>query len=207
MAIAAAADGLGVALESTRLARREMAQGKLVAPLAGRSFDIKYVGHHLCYPKSGSKRRLVRRFADWLLVEIGEAPLVYSTATMQSRKPRRVLADRPLSGKVMRAATTDIGAKLFACSLPAPFGALSFVRRSTFRSRPIEAELRQAGRSGHTGRKHRLLGGLWRRSEFVSAYGLPCLCVPVGRVMIEVIGTLPSTTRAIYRRSERKSGG
>ena len=80
MAIAAAADGLGVALESTRLARREMAQGKLVAPLAGRSFDIKYVGHHLCYPKSGSKRRLVRRFADWLLVEIGEAPLVYSTA-------------------------------------------------------------------------------------------------------------------------------
>ena len=80
MAIAAAADGLGVALELTRLARREMAQGKLVAPLAGRSFDIKYVGHHLCYPKSGSKRRLVRRFADWLLVEIGEAPLVYSTA-------------------------------------------------------------------------------------------------------------------------------
>ena len=198
--------GLGVALESTRLARRDLAQGKLVAPLAGRSFDIKYVGHHLCYPKSGSKRRLVRRFADWLLVEIGEAPLVYSTATMQSRKPRRVLADRPLSGKVMRAATTEIGAKLFAC-LPAPFGALSFVRRSTSRSRPIETELPQAGRSVHSVRKHRLLGGLWRRSEFVSAYGLPCLCVPVGRVMIEVIGTLPSTTRAINRTSERKSGG
>ncbi len=35
LALAAAADGLGVALESTRLAEREIAAGRLVAPLAG----------------------------------------------------------------------------------------------------------------------------------------------------------------------------
>ena len=72
MAIAAAADGLGVALESTLLARRDLAEGRLVAPLNGVARDIRYVGHHLCFPKSGSKRRLVRRFANWLLAEIGE---------------------------------------------------------------------------------------------------------------------------------------
>jgi LysR family transcriptional regulator, glycine cleavage system transcriptional activator len=75
MAIAAAADGLGIALESTRLARRELSDGRLVAPLSGVAKDVSYIGHHLSFPKSGSKRRLVRRFANWLLVEIGEQPL------------------------------------------------------------------------------------------------------------------------------------
>jgi LysR family glycine cleavage system transcriptional activator len=41
LAIAAAADGLGVALESTLLAEREILRGRLVAPLAGRSEDIR----------------------------------------------------------------------------------------------------------------------------------------------------------------------
>jgi len=50
LAIAAAADGLGVALESTLLAEREIGRGRLVAPLAGRAQDIRYVGHHLVYP-------------------------------------------------------------------------------------------------------------------------------------------------------------
>lgn len=72
LAIAAAADGLGVALESTRLAAREMASGRLVAPLADRSRDVRYVGHHLVYPRAGPQRRLARRFAEWLLAELGE---------------------------------------------------------------------------------------------------------------------------------------
>lgn len=72
LAIAAAADGLGVALESTRLAARELANGRLVAPFAGRGGDIRYVGHHLAYPRSGPQRRLARRFAEWLLGELGE---------------------------------------------------------------------------------------------------------------------------------------
>src|SRR5438874_584145 len=46
LAIAVAADGLGVALESTLLAEREMASGRLVAPLARRSESIRYIGHH-----------------------------------------------------------------------------------------------------------------------------------------------------------------
>ncbi|KTR03701.1 LysR family transcriptional regulator [Aureimonas ureilytica] len=76
LAIAAAADGLGVALESTRLAQREILSGKLVAPLAGRTRDLRYVGHYLCYPKSGSQRRLVGVFAEWLQAELGTpAPL------------------------------------------------------------------------------------------------------------------------------------
>ena len=70
LAIAAAADGLGVALESTRLAQREILSGKLVAPLAGRTRDLRYIGHYLCYPKSGSQRRLVGAFADWLRAEL-----------------------------------------------------------------------------------------------------------------------------------------
>ncbi len=76
LAIAAAADGLGVALESTRLAERELASGRLVAPLIGSARNIRYVGHHLVYPRAGSKRRTVRTFAEWLVAELGEtAPL------------------------------------------------------------------------------------------------------------------------------------
>lgn len=71
LAIAAAADGLGVALESTRLAQREILSGKLVAPFSGRTRDLRYVGHYLCYPKSGSQRRMVGAFAEWLRAELG----------------------------------------------------------------------------------------------------------------------------------------
>lgn len=75
LAIAAAADGLGVALESTRLAERELASGRLVAPLAGRARDIRYVGHSLVFPRRCAGRRTLRRFASWLLAELGEPPL------------------------------------------------------------------------------------------------------------------------------------
>ena len=71
LAIAASADGLGVALESTRLAERELAAGRLVAPLATRARNIRYVGHYLVYPKAGTKRRTVRIFAEWLCAELG----------------------------------------------------------------------------------------------------------------------------------------
>ncbi|MDQ0469581.1 LysR substrate-binding domain-containing protein [Labrys wisconsinensis] len=73
LAIAAAVDGLGVALESTRLAEREIAAGRLVAPLAGKAEDVRYVGHRLVYPRAGRQRRAVRLFAAWLLGELGLA--------------------------------------------------------------------------------------------------------------------------------------
>ncbi|AWM29364.1 LysR substrate-binding domain-containing protein [Sinorhizobium fredii] len=66
LAVDAAANGLGVALESDVLARRELDNGKLMRPFAGRCRDTRYIGHYLAYPKSGSQRRLARIFADWL---------------------------------------------------------------------------------------------------------------------------------------------
>jgi LysR family transcriptional regulator, glycine cleavage system transcriptional activator len=66
LAIAAACDGLGVALESTRLAEREISSGRLVAPLAGRTKDVQYTGHFLVFPRAGRQRHAVRVFTDWL---------------------------------------------------------------------------------------------------------------------------------------------
>lgn len=71
MAIAAAVDGLGVALESTRLAEREIADGRLMRPLTGRASDIGYVGHYLVFPRVAKARRPIRLFAHWLTRELG----------------------------------------------------------------------------------------------------------------------------------------
>jgi LysR family glycine cleavage system transcriptional activator len=71
LAITAAADGLGVTLESTRLAEREIASGRLVRPLAGCAEDIRYVGHHLVFPRSTRQRHTLRRFTKWLGAELG----------------------------------------------------------------------------------------------------------------------------------------
>ncbi len=72
LAIAAAADGLGVALESTRLAERELAAGRLVAPLIEKARNIRYVGHHLVCQPGGMRRHPVRLFADWVCAELGQ---------------------------------------------------------------------------------------------------------------------------------------
>ncbi|MEK0084027.1 LysR substrate-binding domain-containing protein [Benzoatithermus flavus] len=71
LAIAAAADGLGVTLESTRLTERELASGRLVRPLAGCAEDIRYVGHHLVFPRSARQRHTLRLFTKWLGAELG----------------------------------------------------------------------------------------------------------------------------------------
>ena len=71
LAINAATDGQGVALESTLLAERELADGKLVAPLADRAQNIHYVGHHFVYPKSRQGDALIETFLAWLLCELG----------------------------------------------------------------------------------------------------------------------------------------
>lgn len=72
LAIAAAADGLGVALESTRLAERELASGRVVAPLLACAENVRYVGHHLVYPPAAQRRRTVQVFAAWLCAELGQ---------------------------------------------------------------------------------------------------------------------------------------
>jgi LysR family transcriptional regulator, glycine cleavage system transcriptional activator len=70
LAIAAAANGLGIALESTLLAEREIARGRLVAPLAGRSKEIRYIGHNLVFPQTLQQRTTLRIFASWLAQEL-----------------------------------------------------------------------------------------------------------------------------------------
>ncbi len=71
LAIAAAVDGLGVALELTLLAERELARGDLVQPLAGLAQDVQYVGHYFVYPRASRQRATLRLFANWLASELG----------------------------------------------------------------------------------------------------------------------------------------
>src|SRR5262245_50825038 len=69
---AAACDGVGITLESTLLAEREIASRRLVTPLADRSVDIHYVGHHRVFPRAGRQRRPLRTFVDWITSELAQ---------------------------------------------------------------------------------------------------------------------------------------
>ena len=74
LSIAAASDGLGIALESTRLAERELATGRLVAPMMGRSTSVTYTGHFLIVPEIAARRKPVVLFTEWLQQEATSAP-------------------------------------------------------------------------------------------------------------------------------------
>ncbi|WP_238384407.1 LysR substrate-binding domain-containing protein, partial [Teichococcus vastitatis] len=71
ISISAAVDGLGVALESTMLAERELAAGRLVRPLQGICEDVVYTGHWLVFPGSRRYARSMVLFLDWLGKELG----------------------------------------------------------------------------------------------------------------------------------------
>ena len=71
---------MGIALESTRLAERELASGRLVQPLLNRSTDRRYVGHRLVYPATRS--RTVAAFRDWLQAELGLAQDAQGSVTV-----------------------------------------------------------------------------------------------------------------------------
>lgn len=66
LAIAAAADGLGVALESTRLAARELERGELVV-LGARVFRPVVQPVHFLHRRAGRPRPAVQAFIDWVL--------------------------------------------------------------------------------------------------------------------------------------------
>ncbi|OZI38106.1 LysR family transcriptional regulator [Bordetella genomosp. 10] len=70
MAIAAATDGLGVVLESTLLAERELNRGALVRPLAGCTRELEYVGHYLVHPRRRHRHESFETFKRWLLREL-----------------------------------------------------------------------------------------------------------------------------------------
>jgi LysR family glycine cleavage system transcriptional activator len=70
LAISAAVSGIGIALESTRLAEREIANGSLVPILAGKAQDVHYVGHFLVFPRLALRRQTLRVFMEWITKEL-----------------------------------------------------------------------------------------------------------------------------------------
>jgi DNA-binding transcriptional LysR family regulator len=70
LSLSAAADGLGVALESTRLAEREIASGRLVQPLKDTCENVIYTGHWLVFPRPLRYSRPLILFVEWLATEL-----------------------------------------------------------------------------------------------------------------------------------------
>lgn len=72
LAVAAAADGLGIALETTRFAEVELARGALIA-IDGPAFRrIERATHFLCYRKTKEERAPIVVFKQWLTSELDE---------------------------------------------------------------------------------------------------------------------------------------
>ena len=72
LAVAAAADGLGIALETSRFAEAELARGELIA-IDGPAFRrIERSTHFLCYRKTHDERAPVAVFKQWLTSELGK---------------------------------------------------------------------------------------------------------------------------------------
>ncbi len=66
LVISAAADGMGIALESARLAERELRRGELVVLGDGRFEPIRLAMHYLSVRTPEIKTERVRVFSDWL---------------------------------------------------------------------------------------------------------------------------------------------
>ena len=73
LVIEAAIQGLGVALESARLAEKALSTGELVPVFADRK-GIQVHAHHLVYPESHGKWNKVVRFVTWLRKEAALPP-------------------------------------------------------------------------------------------------------------------------------------
>lgn len=73
MSIGAAADGLGVCLESLMLAQRELETGRLVAPLG--PDGLKVQGYTFNLLKSRAELPKIRSFQDWLFDELERSEL------------------------------------------------------------------------------------------------------------------------------------
>jgi len=75
MAIDAAAEGLGVVLESELLAADELKQGRLVAPFGDPSFEVETVSYYLVRSAEAKGRSHVAAFETWLRAKIANANL------------------------------------------------------------------------------------------------------------------------------------
>ena len=71
MAISAAADGMGLVLESTRLAERELARGALIELHSKRWCSLSRELHFLAFRSNERQDQKVRSFCRWLLNSMG----------------------------------------------------------------------------------------------------------------------------------------
>jgi len=69
LGLLAAADGLGIVLESTRLAENELKKGNLVI-LNGHKPPLQQEMHFFCYRESMKGSRKIERFRAWLMKQI-----------------------------------------------------------------------------------------------------------------------------------------
>lgn len=72
LAIQAAAEGLGVALETLIFARRELDAGRVVTPLSPDTYAMPAGGHYLVYPANYANLPKVAAFRKWLKEAVGE---------------------------------------------------------------------------------------------------------------------------------------
>jgi len=71
LAVAAAVDGLGVALETLRFAEAELARGELVALVEPEWTSVQRRLHFLCYRESEKNQPDLKTFVQWLKRELG----------------------------------------------------------------------------------------------------------------------------------------
>lgn len=69
LVLSAAADGLGIALESTRLAETELRNGSLIV-LPGHKPPLRREMHFLCYRTAMKGSRRIERFREWIMKQI-----------------------------------------------------------------------------------------------------------------------------------------
>lgn len=73
MTVAAAVDGLGVALESRMMVQRELEAGRLVLPFG--EDGPRLVCHRLLFQRARGNLPKMRAFRDWLFQELGQSRL------------------------------------------------------------------------------------------------------------------------------------
>jgi DNA-binding transcriptional LysR family regulator len=74
MVLSAASDGMGVALETTRLAERDLARGDLIELDDGSFKPILRETHFLSYRVNEKRQSKIQLFHDWLWSELGLTP-------------------------------------------------------------------------------------------------------------------------------------
>ena len=70
MSIEAAVRGLGVALESDRLAATDIAAGRLV-PVFDAAWSLPIEAHFMVYPQRHAQRPEVAQFVSWVREQVG----------------------------------------------------------------------------------------------------------------------------------------